>query len=372
MSGIYVHIPFCRRRCNYCDFYFITNTKLLEEYLISLKKEMSIYSGKHRNQRFNSVYFGGGTPSILTAKDFYSVINELHKNFNIDSDSEISIEANPEDFTGVNFRDYHSSGISRISFGVQSFIDSELKFLSRQHTSSQAVKIIKLAGEFFENINLDLIYSLPEQKFFDLEYSLNTALSLGIKHISAYTLTFEEKTLLFKMLTDEIVKRNSSDTEGRFYRFVSDKLISSGFKHYEVSNFAINGFECRHNLKYWNFDCYLGLGPSSHSFMENERWNNVKSISGYINSLHKNILPIEEKYKPTIIQSKLEFIMLSLRSGGINFKKYEEKFKCNFIQEYSNSVSALTKNKYAINDGYKFSLNEDGYAIADEIIARYF
>lgn len=372
MSGIYIHIPFCRRRCNYCDFYFITNTKLIDEYLSFLKKEISLHSDHCKNLCFETVYFGGGTPSVLSADRISSVINELHKHFDFHGNPEISMEANPEDFSGENFKEYKSAGIGRISFGVQSFIDSELKFLTRQHTSSQAIRIIKSAQNHFDNINLDVIYSLPGQKISDIEYSLDTAVNLSTKHISAYTLTYEEKTVLFKMVKDNIISRNTSDTEGSFYGFVSEKLIAAGYNHYEVSNFAMPGFECRHNLKYWSYDNYLGLGPSSHSFINYQRWNNLRSVSQYIECLKKNRLPLEEKYEPALSQRKLEFIMLSIRSSGLDFRKYKELFNIDFKTEYSDSVNELINKNYAQIESNHFRLSESGFAIADEIIARYF
>lgn len=372
MSGIYIHIPFCRRRCNYCDFYFITNTRLIDEYISSLKKEISLYSDYCKNLNFDSVYFGGGTPSVLSASQISTVLHELHSQFNLNGNTEISMEANPEDFIDAGFEDYKSAGITRISFGVQSFIDSELKFLTRQHTSSLSVSVIERAMKHIENINLDIIYSLPGQKLTDIEYSLDKSINLGVTHISAYTLTYEEKTLMFKMLKDKIIIKNPSDTESKFFGFVSEKLIAAGFRHYEVSNFAKEGFECRHNLKYWNYENYLGLGPSSHSFIEGKRWNNLKSVSKYTERIKEKKLPLEEKYEPSASQRKLEFIMLSLRSKGIDIKKYNELFNTNFDEEYSESVSALIRNKFAQRNFNCFSLSEEGYAIADEIIARYF
>ena len=372
MSGIYIHIPFCRRRCNYCDFYFITNTKLIDEYISFLKKEIGMHSANCRNLSFETVYFGGGTPSVLSPEIISAVIDELHEHFDICGNPEISMEANPEDFPENNFKEYKSAGINRLSFGVQSFIDSELTFLTRQHNSSQAIGVIKNAQDHFENINIDLIYSLPRQKVNELELSLDTAVNLGVKHISAYTLTYENKTVLHKMLKDKVIRKNTSDKEAEYYKFVSEKLNASGFNHYEVSNFAKKGFECRHNLKYWGYEDYLGLGPSSHSFINYMRWNNFRSITKYFECLKRNSLPLEEKYKTTDTQRKLEFIMLSLRSAGLNFGKYTKLFNTDFRTEYSDSVTELISKKYARTVNNCFSLSENGFAVADEIIARYF
>lgn len=372
MSGIYIHIPFCNKRCSYCDFYFITNTKLIDEYLLSLLNEIKIYSGIYGLHDFDTVFFGGGTPSILSPRQIDIILNELSKSYRLDSGAEISIEANPEDFTSDKFIGYKNAGINRISLGVQSFIDEELKFLTRSHSALQAEEVIKKSAEIFDNVSLDIIYSLPSQKISDIDYSVSKAVSLGIKHLSAYTLTFEEKTVMHKMLMENRFRKNTDEKESEFFGFISALLTDCGFHHYEVSNFAKKGFECRHNLKYWNYENYLGFGPSAHSLFESYRWNNLRSISKYIESLKKESLPVEDKYLLTEQQKKLEYLMLSLRSKGISFEKYKNLFQKDFETEYGEAVSLLIKNGFALRNKEYFRLNDKGYCIADEIIAKYF
>lgn len=372
MSGIYIHIPFCFKRCNYCDFYFITNLNVVEKYLLNLKKEIELASELFKKENFDTVFFGGGTPSVLSFYQIADLSDCIYKNFSVSSEAEISLEANPEDFLENNLRNYKSAGINRISFGVQSFIDSELKFLTRQHTASQAERVIKEASKHFDNINLDIIYSLPSQTIKDTEYSLSKALEFEAKHISAYTLTFEERTLLHRAWQRNLVQKNPENTEAELYKFVSDKLTSNGFIHYEVSNFAKAGYECKHNLKYWSYANYLGLGPSSHSMFNGIRWNNFRDIVKYNSALEKNILPVENKYVLTDKQKRLEFIMLALRSTGIVFEKYENIFKERFKVNFSDSINILLQNYYAEIDENMFRLNEKGFAVADEIIAKYF
>lgn len=376
MSGLYLHIPFCNKRCNYCDFYLITNLNVIDKFLLNLKKEISLSAEFYKNENFDTVSFGGGTPSVLSAFQIEDVLNHLYKNFNLSNDSEISIEANPEDFPEDNpdrsLSDYKSSGINRMSFGVQSFIDSELKFLTRQHTSYEAIKVITKAKEQFENINLDIIYSLPSQTVNDIDISLSKAIELNINHISAYTLTYEEKTPLYKSLQKKLFSKNPDNTEGDFYKFVSDKLTSNGYKHYEVSNFSKDGFHSKHNMKYWEYKNYIGFGPSSHSMYKGERWNNYRDIVKYNSILSENSLPVEEGYKLSVTQKKLEYIMLALRSSGIDFEKYKNIFSEEFLSVYQNSINELIKNKYASLSSGKFCLNEKGFAIADEIVAKYF
>lgn len=322
--------------------------------------------------KFDTVFFGGGTPSILTYQQIDDILNHLHKYFDISSDPEISLEANPEDFIDKSFKDYKLSGINRLSLGVQSFINSELQFLTRQHTSKDAEVTVQNASKYFDNISLDIIYSLPSQTITDIDYSLSKAFELNVNHISAYTLTFEEKTPLYKSFEKGIVRKNPENTEAEFYNFVSDKLISCGFNHYEVSNYADTNHQCRHNLKYWNYYNYIGFGPSAHSFVDGIRWNNYRDIIKYNSLLGKGILPVEEKYLLSSEQRKLEYIMLALRSSGINFEKYNKLFEENFSNAFLNSINELVGNNFAVTDKDNFKLTEKGFAVADEIIGKYF
>lgn len=372
MSGIYIHIPFCSKRCNYCDFYLITNLNIIEKFLSSLKTEISLTSESYKENYFDTIFFGGGTPSILSSFQIEDILNYLHKNFKISAGPEVSMEANPEDFQVKNVSDYKSAGINRLSLGVQSFLDSELKFLTRQHSSNDAQEVIKKASKYFENINADIIYSIPSQTIDDIDFSLTKAIELNVKHISAYTLTYEEKTVLYKSLQRRLVQKNPEPVEAEFYNFVSEKLITNGYKHYEVSNFSKESFQCKHNLHYWNYENYLGFGPSAHSFYNNQRWNNFRDIVKYNSLLGKNVLPVDEKYLLSKEQKQLEFIMLSLRSGGVDFKKYKKIFNEEFVNTFSGSVNELVKNNFAVNDAERFGLNEKGFALADEIIAKYF
>ncbi|MEO8210408.1 MAG: radical SAM family heme chaperone HemW [bacterium] len=372
MSGIYIHIPFCSKRCNYCDFYLITNLNVIDKFLLNLKKEISIASESFKEYKFDTIFFGGGTPSILSGHQIGDIFNYIHKHFNVSNEPEISLEANPEDFLEKEISDYKSAGINRISFGVQSFIDSELKFLTRQHNASQAESVIKKASKHFDNINLDIIYSLPSQNIADIDYSLTKAIELSVKHISAYTLTYEKRTVLYKSLQKSLVKKNPDSVEAELYSFVAEKLISNGYNHYEISNFAADGFRCRHNLHYWNYENYIGFGPSAHSFFDYYRWNNYRDILKYNLLLEKNILPVEEKYELSEKQKKLEFIMLSLRSDGVDFNEYKNIFKEDFEKTFNGSINELVMNKFGEADAKGFRLNEKGFILGDEIIAKYF
>lgn len=372
MSGLYIHIPFCRKRCNYCDFFFITNTKRKTEFLNALSTEISLLSDQYSLEKFDTAFLGGGTPTVLTSDEISDVIKTLRDNFNIDHNSEITMESNPEDFTDGSIENYLRAGINRFSFGVQSFIDSELKFLTRQHTAEMAEHVIRNASGLTKNISVDIIYSLPSQTDEDVNCSISKAIESGANHISAYSLTYEKGTSLYKSTENDpgLLKDPVRDSE--FYFKVSERLCAEGFEHYEISNFARPGYKSRHNMKYWTYENYLGLGPSSHSFFFKKRWNNVRSYSGYVNSLTEKILPAENLYEPDTDQVKLEYIMLGLRSEGINFETYRKLTGEDFETIYKAPAEELCSAGLAFICDGKLKLTEKGYSIADEITARYF
>jgi len=372
--GIYIHIPFCSHKCNYCDFYLITNLNIIDRFLMNLRKEMELCSYNYRGIKFNSVFIGGGTPSLLTGAQIDSLLKTLKKNYNISEKSEITIETNPENFIldKNKFSEYRDAGINRISFGIQSFNDDELKFLTREHTSAQAIDVIHKAQKYFDNISIDLIYSLPGHKLKSLEYTLNTAISLDIPHISAYTLIYEEETPVFNLLKRNKINQTDDKTESDLYLLFSEKLKKSGYNHYEVSNYAKAGYESQHNLKYWEYENYLGFGPSAHSFWNGKRWNNCRNIIKYNINLQRNELPIENEYTLSIEEMKTEFIMLGLRSKGVNLNTYKKIFGKDFQSEFTNQIKELIDNGDGFFNKEYFSLNERGYLLADEICAKYF
>lgn len=372
-SGIYIHIPFCRHKCNYCDFYLITNLNILQRFLDNLDNEIKIQSGFYKDEKFDTIFIGGGTPSLLTPKQLDRIIKSLNDNFKIETNNEITIESNPDDFEDSNkFKQLKEIGINRISFGVQSFNDYELKFLTREHNSIQTYKVIENAKKEFDNISIDLIYSLPGQKIADLENTLLKTLQLEIPHISAYTLIFEKETPIYNMMNKKKFKVNDDKLESELYLMFSEKLSEKGYKHYEVSNYAKVGFESRHNLKYWEYDNYIGFGPSAHSYYNGKRWNNYRNIIKYNINLQKNELAIENENVLTENEKKMEFIMLGLRSKGVNLERYEKLFGNNFEIEYSEQIRNLTSENLGSFKNGLYSLTERGYLMVDEIVARYF
>lgn len=373
-SGLYIHIPFCRKKCNYCDFYLVTNLNIIEKFIDSLIREIELLSEKYKDLVFDSIFIGGGTPSILSANQLGKILEYLYQYFNINSVSEITIESNPEDFFEKEnkLNEFKILGINRLSIGIQSIKDNELQILSREHTGKQAEILIEKALSIFDNVSTDIIYSIPGQNADDIYVTLKKIIDFKIPHISAYTLIYEKETILYHLLKRGNIIPVDENQESEFYLFVSETFKNAGYIHYEVSNYCLNGFECRHNLKYWDYGNYIGLGPSSHSFYNLNRWNNVRNIIKYNNLLKENILPKENLHTLTSEEIKTEFIMLGLRSKGINLDKYKKLIKDDFSITHKKSIETLCKNGYAMYRNNIFSLTEKGYAIADEICAKYF
>lgn len=372
-AGIYVHIPFCRRKCNYCDFYLITNQKLIEKYLSSLNREIEISARGLKTIFFDTLFIGGGTPSLLKSKYIEKIISSISDSYNF-SPTEITIEVNPEDIReNVSLLwDYKSMGINRLSIGIQSFNDEELKTLSRWHTSKEAVFAVETALKLFENVSIDIIYSLPHQQVQDVIETLKTTVSLKVPHISAYTLIFEENTKLFLNYRMGRVTRNQDELESELYLAVSEFLTDNEYEHYEVSNYAKEGYRSKHNLKYWLGSDYLGFGPSAHSLINGYRWNNFRNIVKYNIAISENKLPRENQHRLTEREKKLEYIMLHLRSLGIEFKEYKYLFGADFLTEYKEATDFILKNNLGNYNSSKFYLNSKGYALLDEILVEYF
>ncbi|MBS1515743.1 MAG: radical SAM family heme chaperone HemW [Bacteroidetes bacterium] len=372
MSGIYIHIPFCRRKCSYCDFYLITNLNIVDRFVSNLLKEIEISSVSYRKEKFNTIFFGGGTPSILSADKLDIIISSLKNYFNISENPEVTIEANPEDFADADFNEYRAAGINRFSFGVQSFNNDELKFLTREHSAGYSEKIIRECLKIFDNVSIDLIYSLPNQKKDNLINSLKKVIELNVPHVSAYTLIFEEQTKLYNLFRKNLVTKNEDSLEAELYSLVTDFLTSRGFNHYEVSNYAKPGYQSKHNLKYWSYENYVGFGPSAHSLYNGRRWNNYRDIVKYNLSLQNGSLPIENEIILNKDMIRLEFIMLALRSKGVDFNRYESMFDEKFTEKYISSISELVNNNLGVISSDNFKLNENGFRLTDEIIAKYF
>ncbi len=373
MSGIYLHIPFCDTKCIYCDFYSITNHSKKAEFLTAIKREITSYSNQIADRKFDSIFFGGGTPSLLNYNEFSEIFDVLYKSYNISGDTEITIEANPGTLGIDKLNEFKRLPINRISFGVQSFIDSELKFLTRIHSAEQARSSIKAAGEAgFDNINLDMIFALPSQTMDSWKYNLDQAVKLNTNHISAYSLIFEKGTMLYSMRDKGQVKNADIELEQEMYEYTMQYLNDTGYRQYEISNYAKPGYESRHNLKYWTLEEYISFGPSASSYIDDKRWTNIKNIGRYIELIESGKPAydfIETIDKETSIT---EHIMLGLRSRGIIFEDFKTRHNIDFETTYSSPIDTLLENGFAVKDSNSLSLTRKGYAVCDEIVTALF
>ncbi|MBW2558907.1 MAG: radical SAM family heme chaperone HemW [Deltaproteobacteria bacterium] len=334
IPGIYVHIPFCLSKCAYCDFYSVTSTKKIPHFIESILKEMEMYRGIFN--RFDTLYLGGGTPSLLDSAQLAEIIDGIRKCFPLSSDTEITIEVNPGDLNRKAAESLFETGINRISIGVQSFDEHILSFLGRRHSSIDAISAIEdVQNAGFGNIGLDLIYGVPGQ---DLESWMNTlrkALSFRPEHLSCYQLTLEPSTPLGRKYKAGEIDPPDEDLLYEFFIKTSELLEASGYTHYEVSNFARDPeFMSRHNRKYWDHTPYLGLGPAAHSFSGNRRWWNHRCVDRYIEEVNKKMPPIEKSEILTLKQLRLEALYLGLRTKmGINLQDFSERYSFDLLDK---------------------------------------
>lgn len=370
--SIYIHIPFCDHKCIYCDFYSIVNYRHTDDYLEAIITEIKNGGSRYSGGRIvKSVFFGGGTPSFMAPEYIGKIISTLRDNFQFADDCEVTLETNPGTVTGDKLSGFKDAGINRISIGIQSFDDEELKFLTRIHSSETAQETVKLAAASgFEDISIDLIFNLPGQTKEMWLKNLNTAVSLPITHISAYSLILEKGTILNKMVLDGKVNMQDADYDAELYSETIKFFTAEGFGQYEVSNFAKPGNECYHNNIYWNYGEYLGFGTSAHSFMEGRRFWNYSSLTFYLEAI-KNKNNAEAGFEVlTNHQKKEEYIMLTLRSSGIDKTALPPFFNIRDFEYIKNRIELLNIKEYFNITENKISLNPSGYAVGDEIITE--
>lgn len=372
-TAIYVHIPFCDHKCIYCDFYSIITTDNISSYKVALEKEIDFYSSLYsKESRITSIYFGGGTPSLMEPCYLNEIINRIKKKFTVSDNPEITMETNPGTVNKEKLKDFLNSGINRISIGIQSFKEEELKFLTRIHDKATAINTVMNASEVgFKNISVDLIFNLPGQSKETWTNNLKIAASLPIQHISAYSLILEKGTILNKMVLDGKVILQEDDYDADLYEITIDYLEQKGFLQYEVSNFARPGYECLHNNAYWRYRNYLGLGTSAHSFINNKRWWNFSSLKMYNASIESKG-SAEANHEFITQENNIdEYIMLALRSYGIDLCDLEMKFGNKWIERNKKYLKLLSDNNLIINRNNWIKLTKRGYAICDEIIAKF-
>ena len=370
--SIYIHIPFCDHKCIYCDFYSIITEDNKVGFINSIGKEIANHSELLSEKRITSIFFGGGTPSLLEPSQLNSIMELFQLHSRIDSKTEITLETNPGTVDLEKLKEFRNLGFNRISIGVQSFDDNDLKFLTRIHDKRTAINTIenaKLAG--FSNINIDLIFSIPKQSQKIWKENLELAVSLPVQHISAYSLILERGTILNKMVLDGEIKLKDEDFDANLYEFTLKYLSAKGFEQYEVSNFSKSGFECQHNLTYWGHKNYLGFGPSAHSFLEGKRWWNYSSLKMYMEAVnaHGNAIRGTETLGKKELQQ--EYIMLALRSQGLDLEKFNELFGNGWINKNEKKLSNLINEGYIIRSDNFIKFATSGYLLCDEILQNF-
>ena len=332
MSGIYIHIPFCKQACFYCDFHFSTSLKKKEDMISSLIKEIEIRKDELENTIIETIYFGGGTPSVLNTEEINLLIDAVYKNHTVIENPEITLEANPDDLSEEKIIELSKSPINRLSIGVQSFFEKDLKLMNRAHNSSEAKKSLTIATRYFKNISVDLIYGIPDCTNEEWRDNIQTALSFGIPHISSYALTVEPKTALATLIKKGEIKNVDDEKAEEQFHILIEELSKVNFVHYELSNFGKEGFFSQNNSSYWLGKSYLGIGPSAHSFNGTQRSWNVRNNAKYIKAIQENTLPIERETL-TKTDGYNEYIMTGLRTiWGVSFDKIKTDFGEKYIK----------------------------------------
>ncbi len=368
ISGLYLHIPFCLSKCLYCDFYSSTSISAVPDFLNGISKEMEMY--RHQFNPFDTIYIGGGTPSLLSSKQLENILTKGRKNFDLISDAEITIEANPADLNQSFLESIREIGINRINIGVQSFDEKVLNFLGRRHSVKQALSAIEASRKAgFHNIGLDLIYGVPEQNIDLWLDTLRQTIVFSPEHLSCYQLTLEAKTPLGIKCQAGEFSVPGEELQYEFFMKTSEFLRDAGYIHYEVSNFARGQeYASRHNQKYWDHSPFLGLGPSAHSFYGNQRWRNHRSLDQYFDAINGGNLPIEGKEILTMEQLQLEALYLGLRTKrGVCLEEFKNQYDYDlFIEKKKLLVKLEEEGFISIEDGYLYP-TQRGFAIADSL-----
>jgi oxygen-independent coproporphyrinogen-3 oxidase len=366
MSGIYIHIPFCKQACYYCDFHFSTSMNKKEEMVLALAKEIRLRKSESANEEVETIYFGGGTPSVLTSAEIDFLISEVYQNYSVIENPEITLEANPDDLSTERIVALSKSKVNRLSIGIQSFFEDDLKMMNRAHNSAEAQKCLSEASKYFDNISIDLIYGVPGMTNEKWQLNIEKALSFGIPHISSYALTVEPKTALKKLIqTGKVAEPNDEVAQEHFIILV-DTLTANGFVHYELSNFGKENYFSKNNSAYWLGKKYIGIGPSAHSYDGISRSWNVANNPMYLKAIAIDELPNEIE---TLSQSDRynEYIMTGLRTiwgvsisriqleFGITFSDYlmkqADKFLKDGLLEIENDILKPTKKGKFLTDG---------------------
>jgi len=373
MAGIYIHIPFCNSKCNYCNFYSVASSKHLDAYVPALLKEIALQQPYLEKEPIETIYIGGGTPSLLGYTQLASILEKLNKTFEIKPDAEITIEANPNDLNASKIKEFKNLFINRLSIGIQSFFKEDLKYLHRLHSPSQAETAVKRSQDAgFENISIDLIYGIPTLSDENWKKNLHYSFSLNVPHISAYSLTVEPNTALNKLITKGKLTPVNEEQSIKHFKVLMQQTRENDFLHYEVSNFCKKDYFSKHNSNYWKGIKYLGLGPSAHSYNKVERQWNISDTQKYIEHLDSNKL-LYEKEVLSETDKLNEYIMTSLRTmWGCDLNYIETHFGISEKTRLEKKSVQFINEKKMIKENNLLILSDEGFLFADGIAAELF
>jgi putative oxygen-independent coproporphyrinogen III oxidase len=372
VAGFYIHIPFCKKLCSYCDFYFSVSLANKGEMLTALAKELAERKDYLDGETISTLYLGGGTPTIYSPAELKLLVDRVKEYYSCQIE-EFTVEANPDDLTPEYLLELRAIGVNRLSIGIQSFIERDLALMNRRHDALMALKVVPMAqAAGFDNISIDLIYGIPGQSEEEWIANLDTALSLDVQHISSYHLSIEPKTVFGNQMRRGLFHPIDDGASERLYRQLEDQLTRGGFEHYEVSNFAKPGFYSKHNSAYWTYKKYIGIGPSAHSFDGASRQWNISNNKKYLKAVENN-QPYWEKEQMTTAEQYNEFILTSLRTAwGLNKKELESRFGKDLICYFYKAIEPYTKCGKLIDDGTVIRIPTEYFLVSDGIMSDLF
>jgi oxygen-independent coproporphyrinogen III oxidase len=377
-AGIYIHIPFCKQACHYCDFHFSTSLKKKDEMVHALAKEIQLRSKPITHhplpitEPIETIYFGGGTPSILEISDLKFLIDEVYRNYKVVSTPEITVEANPDDLSIETISQLANSPVNRLSIGIQSFFEDDLKLMNRAHNMEEAKKCLEIATQYFDNISIDLIYGIPNMSNEKWLQNIETALSFNVPHISSYALTVEPKTALHSFIQKGIIPQPDDEVAQAHFQILVDKLSENDFIHYELSNFGKENYFSKNNSSYWLGKKYIGIGPSAHSYDGKNRGWNVSNNALYIKSIQENKLPIEIETL-TKTDRYNEYIMTGLRTiWGVSLDRIEEEFGKTYLDYLNQQAAKFVEDHLLFVDENILRTTKNGKFLCDGIASDLF
>ncbi len=372
MSGIYIHIPFCKQACHYCDFHFSTSLKKKDEMILALAKEIEMRKSEFQDEVVETIYFGGGTPSRLQIADLRLQIDSIYQNYKVTKNPEITLEANPDDLSSDYLIELSKIGINRLSIGIQSFFEDDLKMMNRAHNSAEAKKCLEVATMYFDNISIDLIYGIPGMSNEKWIQNIEMALAYKVPHISSYALTVEPKTALHSFIQKQLIPQPDEEVAQEHFQILVEKLTENDFIHYELSNFGKENYFSKNNSSYWLGKKYIGIGPSAHSYDGQKRGWNVSNNSVYIKSILENKLPME-----TEILSKTdrynEYIMTGLRTmWGVSLEQIEKEFGKTYLDYLNKQAARYIEDHLLFLDDAILRTTQKGKFLSDGIASDLF